>query len=57
MVVTKSTLPASAFDDLTLPKCCLEVNTVSGSHIAVCVTKSVEYECEAEVRKLGSRIR
>ncbi len=57
MVVTKSTLPASAFDDITLPKCCLEVNTVSGSHIAICVTKSVEYECEAEVRKLGSRIR
>lgn len=47
----------SAFDDTTLPECCLEVNTLSGSHIAVCVSVSAEFECQAEVRKLGSRIR
>lgn len=55
--MTKSTLPVSAFDATTLPECCLEVNTMSGSHIAVCVGVSADFECEAEVRKLGSRIR
>jgi len=57
VIVNKITLPANVFDKTITPNCCLEVNTSSGSKIDVCLVHSKEYECEAEVRKLGSRIR
>jgi len=57
VIVNRIDLPANQFTAVIRPECCLQVSTNSGSLIHVCITKSDKYECESEVRKLGSRVR